>query len=242
MKDQPNYYSILTAEVRYDSLLTWFERIMYAELSALANKTGECWASNKWFSDVFKQSTRTITRAITRLSERGYIKVSFEYEGKQISKRIVKIALPMDKKVMGSIDKNVDNPIDKNVRDNNTSNNNTSINIYVRDEEDFQRFWDKLQGRKKNKNDAKRAYLQIDAEISAEELASKFNQLLNTREEKYVPYPQKWLKNEGWLEEVKEESTSNAFMSDTGVYRDVDGYIISKEEYEKLQGSNQNVN
>jgi DNA-binding MarR family transcriptional regulator len=184
---------------------------------------------------VFNQSTRTITRAITRLSERGYIKVSFEYEGKQISKRIIKIALPMDKKVMGSIDKNVDNPIDKNVRDNNTSNNNTSINIYVRDEEDFQRFWDKLQGRKKNKNDAKRAYLQIDAEISAEELASKFNQLLNTREEKYVPYPQKWLKNEGWLEEVKEESTSNAFMSDTGVYRDVDGYIISKEEYEKLQ-------
>lgn len=235
MKDQPNYYSILTAEVRYDTQLTWFEKIMYAELSALANKTGECWASNKWFSDAFKQSTRTITRAITRLSERGYIKVSFEYEGKQISKRIVRIALPMDKKVMRSIDKNVDNPIDKNVGENNTSNNNTSINIYVRDEEDFQRFWDKLQGRKKNKNDAKRAYLQIDAEISAEELASKFNQLLNTREEKYVPYPQKWLKNEGWLEEVKEESTSHTYISDTGVYRDVDGYIISKEEYEKLQ-------
>ena len=33
-------------------------------------------------------------------------------------------------------------------------------------------------------------------------LAEKFNRLLQVREEKYVPYPQKWLKNEGWNEEI----------------------------------------
>lgn len=235
MKDYPNFYSILTADVRYDTQLTFFEKVMYAEMSALSNKTGECWASNKWFAEVFNQSTRTITRAISKLEELGYIKVSFEYEGKQITKRIIKIALPMDKKVYSPNDKNVMAGIDKNGEDNNTSKNNTRVNIlYERDKDDFQRFWEKLQGRKKNKNDALRQYLKIDSEMSAEELANKFNQLLNSREEKFVPYPHRWLKNEGWLEEIKFERSTSAWVSDNEVYRDKDGYIISKKEWQEI--------
>ena len=79
-----------------------------------------------------------------------------------------------------------------------------------------------------------KAYAQIDTELSAEELAEKFNELFHSREEKFVPYPVKWLKNEGWNDQIKEQSSGKAYMSDTGVYRDADGYIISKEEYEQL--------
>ena len=93
-------------------------------------------------------------------------------------------------------------PPDKNVADNTTSVNNTRKEIYIRDNNDFGRFWDKLLGRRLGKNDALKAYVKIDTELTAEELAEKFNRLLQVREEKYVPYPQKWLKNEGWNEEI----------------------------------------
>ena len=201
MKEMPSYYSILTADIRYDTKLSWFEKVLFSEISALTNKTGECWASNKYFAEVFDQSERTITRSISTLKELGYVQLKLEFDGKAITKRTIVIAKPLDNNVSTPIDKNVYPPIDKNGEYNTTSKtNNTSININ-RDIEDFTVFWKSLLGRKKNKNDALRAYLKIDSDLTADKLAEKFNQLLQTREEKFVPYPQKWLKNEGWNEE-----------------------------------------
>jgi len=40
--DKPNYYAVITAEVRYDTRLTPFAKLMYAEVVALANKEGYC--------------------------------------------------------------------------------------------------------------------------------------------------------------------------------------------------------
>tara|TARA_R100001443_G_scaffold20068_1_gene31933 strand:- start:7447 stop:8286 length:840 start_codon:yes stop_codon:yes gene_type:complete len=201
MKEMPSYYSILTADIRYDTKLSWFEKVLFSEISALTNKTGECWASNKYFAEVFDQSERTITRSISTLKELGYVELKLEFDGKAITKRTIVIAKPLDNNVSTPIDKNVYPPIDKNGEYNTTSKtNNTSININ-RDLEDFAIFWKSLLGRKKNKNDAFKAYQKINCDLTADKLAEKFNKLLQVREEKYVPYPQKWLKNEGWNEE-----------------------------------------
>ena len=148
-----------------------------------------------------------------------------------------KLYITMTKQSEG-VDKTVSTPPDKKVIQNTTSKNIKKEYIYKRDLEDFGKFWNKLEGRKLQKPSALKAYVQIDTELSAEELAQKFNELYHSREEKYVPYPQKWLKNEGWNDEIKEESTGKAYMMDSGVYRDADGYIISKEEYETTQGGN----
>jgi len=234
MKEHPNYYSILTAKVRYDTNLSWFEKVLMAEISALSNKTGQCWASNKWFGEVFNQSIRTISRAISKLEEQKYIKVSFEYSESNMTKRIIQMTEAIDKSVHNPNDKNVMGGIDKNVYHNNTSKNNTSINIWVRDKLDFDKFWSKLEGRKKNKHDAFRAYSKIKTKLSAEELSEKFNFLIRSREEKFVPYPQKWLKNEGWLEEQEEKINTTSFVSQEKIYRDKDGYIISEEEYKQI--------
>ena len=43
---KPNYYAILTAEVRYDNRLSANEKLLFAEIPALSNKTGEFWAGN----------------------------------------------------------------------------------------------------------------------------------------------------------------------------------------------------
>jgi post-segregation antitoxin (ccd killing protein) len=202
VKEKPNYYAVIPANVRYDNELTPLAKILYAEISALSSAKGICWATNNYFANLYQITNVQVSRTID-------------------------VKTPINKKV--------NTPINKNVNHNIIKDNNTRVNIYIRDNEDFERFWSNLQGRKKNKNDALKAYIKIDTDMSAEDLAFKFNQLLHIREEKYVPYPQKWLKNEGWLEEIKEESSGKAWVSDSGVYRDADGYIISKEEFEKLQ-------
>jgi hypothetical protein len=226
--DKPNYYAVITAEVRYDTRLTPFAKLMYAEVVALANKEGYCWANNSFFAKNYETTERTVQRALSLLEEYGYI-----YKEITNNNTERKLYITMTKQSEG-VDKTVSTPPDKKVIQNTTSKNIKKEYIYKRDLEDFGKFWNKLQGRKLQKPAALKAYVQIDTEFSAEELAQKFNELLHSREEKYVPYPQKWLKNEGWNDEIKEESSGKAWVSDSGVYRDADGYIISKEEYEQI--------
>ena len=39
-KEQPNYYAIIPATVRYDTNLKYAEKLLYGEITALANKNG----------------------------------------------------------------------------------------------------------------------------------------------------------------------------------------------------------
>ncbi len=61
-------------------------------------------------------------------------------------------------------------------------------------------------------------------------MAKRFNILFKSREEKFIPYPAKWLRNEGWMDESAIEKVGGEI-----VYRDKDGYIISEEEYNKAK-------
>ncbi|MBK3956922.1 alpha/beta hydrolase, partial [Staphylococcus haemolyticus] len=44
MSEQPSYYSIITANVRYDNRLTDSEKLLFAEITSLSNKYGYCTA------------------------------------------------------------------------------------------------------------------------------------------------------------------------------------------------------
>jgi len=48
--EKPNYYAILSAEVRYDNRLRPNVKLLYAEITALCNMNMECFASNRYFS------------------------------------------------------------------------------------------------------------------------------------------------------------------------------------------------
>ena len=95
----------------------------------------------------------------------------------------------------------------------------------ARTEKEFNLFWSLLIGRKVDKKKAKIEFLKIDTDISAEELASKFNNLYKiTGNERFVPHPQRLLRNERWNDEISEN------INGEKVYRDSDGFIISKED------------
>ncbi len=121
--EQPNYYAVIPANIRYDKDLTANAKLLYGEISALTQKNGICFATNEYFSRLYNLSERAITRLICSLKNKGYIKV--EIKNDIDNKRTRQICL-------GGIDKNGVNPIDKNVQYNNTSiSNNTSINIII---------------------------------------------------------------------------------------------------------------
>ena len=83
-ENKPNYFAILPANVRYDKELTDKAKLLYAEITSLSNKMGYCFASNKYFADLYNCTTRSIQNAISKLQEKGYVFTEIEnnYERK----------------------------------------------------------------------------------------------------------------------------------------------------------------
>jgi len=128
MIENPNYYAIIPANVRYDKGLKANEKLLYGEITCLTHSTGVCYASNDYFANLYGVSKETISRWVSNLKKCGYIDVTITYknDGKTIDKRVITL---LTKKSIPYCEKN-QYPIDEKVKDNNTSINNTSNNIY----------------------------------------------------------------------------------------------------------------
>lgn len=76
--ERPNYYAILPANVRYDKRLSANAKLLYCEISALANVKGYCYASNNYFSELFSVDSRSVQRWLYNLKDYGYITMDFD--------------------------------------------------------------------------------------------------------------------------------------------------------------------
>lgn len=94
ISERPSYFAIISADVRYDKRLKANEKLLYGEITALCNKTGECWASNKYFADLYGVTTQAVSKWVTSLRKCGYISVSIHYKDgtKEIDKRTIKLS------------------------------------------------------------------------------------------------------------------------------------------------------
>lgn len=134
--EQPSYYSILTANVRYDKTLKANEKLLFSEITALSNKNGYCHARNKYFADLYGVSKISVSNWINHLKACGYLKVEMIKEGKEIKGRhLYPISAPIkenfntpSRKLYGGVKENFNTPIKENFKENTTSINTTSIN------------------------------------------------------------------------------------------------------------------
>lgn len=85
--EKPNYYGIIPATVRYDKRLKPMEKILYSEITALANTQGFCFASNSYFGKLYEVHKNTVGIWINNLVECGYLKVKMIY--KENSKEVL---------------------------------------------------------------------------------------------------------------------------------------------------------
>lgn len=132
MDEKPNYYAVIPASVRYNENINSSQKIFYSEITALTQKTGECWASNNYFANLYKVSPGSISNWVKKLEKEGLISVEYIKNGKEIEKRIIKlggiqnIEYVVNKLNRGS--QNIEEGYSKFCKENNTSINNTSIN------------------------------------------------------------------------------------------------------------------
>ncbi|MCC4383579.1 helix-turn-helix domain-containing protein [Limosilactobacillus reuteri] len=134
--EQPSYYSILTANVRYDKELKANEKLLFSEITALSNRNGYCHATNKYFAQLYDKNSSTISDWINHLKQRGYLKVVMVKDGKQIKeRRLFPISNPIrenpntpSEKTVGGYPEKAEYPIQKNPKENITSINTTSTN------------------------------------------------------------------------------------------------------------------
>jgi hypothetical protein len=73
-QEKPNYYGIIPASVRYDQDISSSSKLFYAEISALANVKGICWASNKYFANLYGVQPTRISVWVKELETKGYIR------------------------------------------------------------------------------------------------------------------------------------------------------------------------
>ncbi len=132
MNEQPSYYAIITANVRYDNRLTDSEKILFAEITALSNKYGYCTATNGYFAILYEVTKVTISRRISKLKEHGYLDIEIVKENNEFKQRklypLTQNIRPINTDVKTPINTNVMRGINTNVKHNNTSNNNTRKN------------------------------------------------------------------------------------------------------------------
>lgn len=124
MQNIPNYYAILTADVRYCPDLSSSEKLLYAEITALSNKEGFCKAGNKYFAELYHSTDVTISRQISNLEKQGFIRIEYDKNGAKVSQRRIFTINKNDNGNAITINKNVNRTINKNVKENNTSNVN----------------------------------------------------------------------------------------------------------------------
>lgn len=109
---KPGYWAVLPADVRYDPQLPPMARLLYAEISALTDQAGYCYASNAYLQKVFEITDRTLQRHLKVLEARGFLRIE-DGTGGRGRRKIFAGINPMH----GNPDKNVGVPAnpDKNV-------------------------------------------------------------------------------------------------------------------------------
>ena len=65
----------VSTEILHDNNLSSNEKFILAEIEQLSSLDDGCYAHNKHFAELVGTTTRTVTRVITSLEEKGYIKI-----------------------------------------------------------------------------------------------------------------------------------------------------------------------
>lgn len=216
--NKPGFFAVIPASVRYDEDLTANAKLLYGEITALCNQTGQCWASNEYFSELYGVSKETISRWISGLKRNGHIDVKIDK--KQGNNRsiylLTKTSNPIDKIVKPLLTKS-SNPIDKIVNsynDNNTKNNTREYSAraidYLKEncearleQEFFIPYSLKI-------HDLKKFLLDFDDQVDIEQLDYQENILLS----RLTKYARNWIINQSKYEKKDNTGARPNYLKD----------------------------
>lgn len=121
----------IPAEYWLDANLTMSEINMITEIDSLDNGNG-CYASNKHFAEFFGVTKGRASQIIASLKAKGYISISYDRDGKQITRRVIRVVNKLNRGI-----KNTKPPI-KNTKQGyleNCEERNTELGIHLDERE-----------------------------------------------------------------------------------------------------------
>lgn len=88
MPQNPGFYAIIPAHIRYCKDLEPMARLLYAEITCLTHQKGYCWAKNEYFAQLYQVDIRSIKNWISSLQAKGFIKCQIVRNGFHQRRRI----------------------------------------------------------------------------------------------------------------------------------------------------------
>jgi DnaD/phage-associated family protein len=121
----------IPAEYWLDANLTMSEINMITEIDSLDNGNG-CYASNKHFAEFFGVTKGRASQIIASLKAKGYISISYDRDGKQITRRVIRVVNKLNRGI-----KNTKPPIKNTKRGylENCEERNTELGIHLGERE-----------------------------------------------------------------------------------------------------------
>lgn len=118
-KNNPSYYAIIPAHVRYAAVIGMGAKMMYGEITALSSKEGYCFASNGYFAKLYDVTPQAISKWIKQLEQAGFVSIEYIGNKGEIERRV---SITVDRGYQQEL-----RVVSTTVEHNNTSSNNTSI-------------------------------------------------------------------------------------------------------------------
>ena len=216
MADKPSFYSILTADVRYDERIGDFAKLLYSDLTARCNRKGYCWPTNEQLAEDHRKNARTIVRTLRELESAGYIATEVIRDQKNM---VVERRIWLDANARAGLeflrkppDKNVTTPPDKNVKYIKENNINTNNPLTPTGESElFDEFW-VAYPKHVAKKSARRAWDKLHADrdlLDALLTALEWQTRMEAWQRdggRYVPNPATWLNGRRWEDEPQAEA------------------------------------
>ena len=242
---QGGNFAILPAHIRYNKDLTDSEKILFCEITALSNKNGYCYASNKYLSEIYGVSIDTISRRVNKLKKKGYVDVQLikEKGGNNIKERRIYPYLDLPTGISNPAGRGIRKVADEGIRkvagrgignsaeDNNLSINNLNTNNLNTNKEKekenvlFEKWWKSYPKKTASKKDVAKKFEKAIKEVGEEHLFKATVIYLDTVSEiQYVTNPARFFTQKYYSEDAME--TNKQILKEKG------GNRINSEYYE----------
>ncbi len=178
-------------------------------------ETGDCFPSHKRLADLCEMSRQSIINNIKSLEDAGLIRKSLRVRNNNSKTANAYELLLTDLSASPTHVKNLDNPCQKSLHgdvkkldNHNLVINNLGIEPVYSVAIAFEAFW-KVYPRKVKKAVAKEQFSKACQKHKLQEImdgAKEYAQSVEGKDKKYIPHPNKWLKDERWSDEFEHHS------------------------------------
>lgn len=241
-------------EIWLNDELSVMEKLFLVEIDSLDNEDG-CFASNAYFAGFFDISKGRCSQIIKSLERKKLIKIELIYEGKQISKRVIRVINKLnrvdnklnevDNKLNSTI-KNIKYPYLENDEDSNTSFSNTVVNnpINIKPskadalDSEFDEWWE-IYGKKGNRKPTLQKFKTCRKKHSFEQIINGTKEYLKTvTDKKFQKHGSTFLNAEAYMDDYTQDANYNIGASnevssmekDLGLEREKDRKLTQEEK------------